>query len=107
MRHGVRATLGKTGIYIVCIFLAILSILPFYIMIVNATRSTYEIQQTAITLIPSKFIASNWAVFEGISVKASLVKGAMTQPIAVYIKKRPAFTGRRAFTCKIPAAAHR
>jgi multiple sugar transport system permease protein len=34
-------------------------------MIVNATRSTYEIQQTAITLIPSKFIASNWAVFEG------------------------------------------
>lgn len=65
MRHGIRATLGKTGIYIVCIFLAILSILPFYIMIVNATRSTPEIQSTAITLIPSTHIFNNWAVFEG------------------------------------------
>ncbi|MBR4086179.1 MAG: carbohydrate ABC transporter permease [Lachnospiraceae bacterium] len=64
MRHGVRATLGKTGIYVVCIFLAILSIFPFYIMIVNATRSTYEIQQTAISLIPSDYLFSNFKVFE-------------------------------------------
>ena len=34
----------KVVIYVVCIFLAILSILPFWIMIVNATRSTTEIQ---------------------------------------------------------------
>lgn len=64
MRHGIRAKLGKTGIYAVCIFLAILSILPFYIMIVNATRSTYEIQSTAISLIPSDNILTNWKVFE-------------------------------------------
>lgn len=64
MRHGVRATLGKTGIYTVCIFLAILSIFPFYIMFVNATRSTYEIQQTAISLIPSNYLLSNWEVFK-------------------------------------------
>lgn len=35
----------KIVIYAVCIFLAILSVLPFWIMIVNATRSTTEIQQ--------------------------------------------------------------
>lgn len=65
MRHGIRAKLGTTGIYIVCIFLAILSIFPFYIMIVNATRSTYEIQSTAISLIPSTHIFDNYAVFDG------------------------------------------
>ncbi|MBP1756686.1 MAG: putative rane protein [Firmicutes bacterium] len=51
--------------YIVCITLAVLSILPFWIMIMNATRSTFEIQQHAISLLPSKFLASNWAVLEG------------------------------------------
>lgn len=33
----------KATIYTVSIFLALLSILPFWIMIVNATRSTTEI----------------------------------------------------------------
>lgn len=51
--------------YVVCILLAILSILPFWIMIMNATRSTYEIQQHAISLLPSKYLLSNWAVYEG------------------------------------------
>ena len=31
--------------YIVCIFLAVLSLFPFVVMIVNSTRSTFEIQQ--------------------------------------------------------------
>jgi multiple sugar transport system permease protein len=34
-------------------------------MIVNATRGTYEIQSNAISLIPSKFLSSNYKVFEG------------------------------------------
>lgn len=51
--------------YVVCILLAILSILPFWIMFMNATRSTYEIQQHAISLLPSKYLLSNWAVYEG------------------------------------------
>jgi multiple sugar transport system permease protein len=58
MSHGVK----KTIIYIVCIFLCILSIFPFWVMIVNATRSTYEIQQTAISLIPSKYLYNNFKV---------------------------------------------
>jgi multiple sugar transport system permease protein len=55
----------RTIKYIVCIFLAILSIMPFWIMIMNATRGTYEIQQSAISLLPSTYLKSNFQVFEG------------------------------------------
>lgn len=55
----------KVVIYVVCIFLAILSILPFWIMIVNATRSTTEIQQQAVTLIPSSYMMNNLKILTG------------------------------------------
>lgn len=55
----------KVIIYVVCIFLAILSILPFWIMIVNATRSTTQIQQHAISLIPSTYALKNLRVLLG------------------------------------------
>ena len=51
--------------YVVCITLAILSIFPFWIMIMNATRSTFEIQQHAISMLPSKFLFSNLDVLLG------------------------------------------
>jgi len=53
--------LTKTIIYIVCIFLALLSIVPFYIMFINATRSTPEIQ-SGLSLIPSTHFLTNWEV---------------------------------------------
>ena len=49
----------KVVIHVVCIVLALLSILPFWIMMVNATRSTNEIQQMAVSLVPSKFLMNN------------------------------------------------
>ena len=52
-------------IYIVCVILAVLSILPFWIMIVNATRSTVQIQSHAISLIPSTHILQNFKVLTG------------------------------------------
>ena len=55
----------KVVIYVVCIFLAILSVLPFWIMIVNATRSTTEIQQHAISLIPSSYMMNNIKILLG------------------------------------------
>ena len=55
----------KVVIYVVCIFLAILSILPYWIMIVNATRSTTEIQQQAVTLIPSSYMMNNLKILTG------------------------------------------
>ena len=53
------------AVYIVCIILGILSILPFWIMITNATRSTIQIQQHAISLIPSTHLAENLKVLTG------------------------------------------
>lgn len=55
----------KIVIYVVCIFLAVLSVLPFWIMIVNATRSTTEIQQHAISLIPSSYMMNNIRILLG------------------------------------------
>ena len=52
-------------ICVVCIILALLSILPFWIMIVNATRSTVQIQSHAISLIPSTHILNNFKVLTG------------------------------------------
>jgi multiple sugar transport system permease protein len=52
-------------IYVVCIILAVLSILPFWIMIVNATRSTVQIQSHAISLMPSTHILQNFKVLTG------------------------------------------
>jgi multiple sugar transport system permease protein len=62
-----KAARKKTSIfiYIACIILAVLSIMPFWIMIVNATRSTIQIQQHAISLIPSTHISDNMAVLLG------------------------------------------
>lgn len=54
-----------TIIYIICIFLSILSIVPFWLMIVNATRNTIQIQASSISLIPSHYLSFNWKVFNG------------------------------------------
>ncbi|MBR4473858.1 MAG: carbohydrate ABC transporter permease [Oscillospiraceae bacterium] len=55
----------KVIIYIVCIALAVMSIFPFVVMVINSTRSTYEVQQHAVSLIPSSHLMDNFKVFEG------------------------------------------
>ena len=65
LEHRDGSPVIRTIIYIVCIFLAILSLFPFVIMIVNSTRSTFEIQQHAVSLIPSTCLKSNWEQFTG------------------------------------------
>lgn len=51
----------RTMIYILCVSLSILSLLPFWVMIVNATRNSNQIQQS-VSLIPSAFLSYNWSV---------------------------------------------
>lgn len=48
----------KTLVHIVSIFLSILSIAPFWIMIVNATRTSYEVQ-SSVSLIPGTNFGNN------------------------------------------------
>lgn len=56
---------AKTFIFLISLFLALLSLFPFLVMIVNSTRSTYEIQQHAVSLIPSKYFLSNLKILTG------------------------------------------
>ena len=55
----------KLFIYVVCVFLAIMSLFPFIIMVVNATRSTTQIQQHAVSLIPSTYAVKNFMILTG------------------------------------------
>ena len=64
-RHRFGNITLKTIIYIVCIVLVVLSIFPFIIMLVNSTRDTPQIQQNAISLIPSTNFQTNMDVLTG------------------------------------------
>ncbi|MBO4425257.1 MAG: carbohydrate ABC transporter permease [Spirochaetales bacterium] len=48
--------------YAVCIFFAILCLLPFVVMLVNATRNTYQVQQHAFSFVPSKYLMNNFKI---------------------------------------------
>lgn len=54
----------QTLIYVVLVFFTLLAVLPVWLMLVNATRSTQEIQQ-GLSLIPGSSLMNNWAVLTG------------------------------------------
>ena len=56
---------AKTVIFLICVFLAILSLFPFAVMLVNSTRSTTQIQQHAVSLIPSNYFENNFKILVG------------------------------------------
>jgi multiple sugar transport system permease protein len=84
-------------IYIVCIVLLIICLLPFWLLLVNATRSSVEIQTHAISLIPSKYLMSNWKVFQGkdfnvrVGFQNSLLISASATALAVYFSSLTAY----------------
>ena len=53
----------RAMLYVLCIALCVMSLLPFWIMIVNATRNSQQIQG-GISLVPSTFLNHNWQVLE-------------------------------------------
>ncbi len=56
--------------YTACILLALLSVFPFVIMLVNATRSTPQIQGATLSLIPSTHLLDNLKILDGKSFNA-------------------------------------
>ena len=60
-----KISVFKIIVLIICIFLAILSLFPFVIMVINSTRSTTQIQQHAVSLIPSKYFLNNLKILTG------------------------------------------
>lgn len=91
------STLYKVVIYVVCILLAILSIAPFWIMLVNATRSTTEIQQHAVAFLPSSYLMKNMAILLGKSFDPmrgfinSLIISCCATGLAVYFSTMTAY----------------
>lgn len=83
--------------YLVCILLALLSIFPFWIMIINATRGTFEIQQNSLALIPSTHLFENLNILRGKSFDAitgftnSIIISTFATLCAVYFSSLTAY----------------
>ena len=92
-----RMYLFKTIIYVVCITFGLMSILPFYLMFVNATRSTNEIFNNNVTLIPSTYFADNLRIMNRGAFDAMVgFKNSMTVSVgatvcAVYFSSLTAY----------------
>ena len=92
-----KQTGKKAIIFIICVFLAILSLMPFVIMIVNSTRSTTEIQQHAVSLIPSVYFSKNLKILLGKSFNPavgfmnSLIVSVGTTALATYFSTLTAY----------------
>ncbi len=84
-------------IYVICILLLIICLFPFWLLLVNATRSSLEIQTHAVALIPSKYLQSNMNVFKGkdfnvlVGFKNSLIISASATILAVYFSSLTAY----------------
>lgn len=61
MGEKAKNTIGRVVLYIFLVLLAVICLLPFLMMLVNATRSGNEIM-TGFSLIPGKSFADNWKV---------------------------------------------
>ena len=72
MTNKTSVSIFKIIVLIICIILAILSLFPFVVMLVNSTRSTYQIQEHAVSLIPSKYLLNNFKILTGKSFKPSV-----------------------------------
>lgn len=91
------STVYKVVVYVVCILLALLSIAPFWIMLVNATRSTTEIQQHAVAFLPSSHMMENLKILLGKSFDPmkgffnSLIISTCSTFLAVYFSTMTAY----------------
>lgn len=90
-------TVMKIVIYITCILLAVLSIFPFWIMFMNATRSTTEIQQHAISFLPSDYLMNNLKILLGKSFNPavgftnSIIISVGSTALAIYFSTLTAY----------------
>ena len=89
--------LVKALIYLVCIILAVMSLFPFVVMIVNSTRSTTQIQQHAVSVIPSHYLINNFRVFDGksfapfLGLKNSFIISAGSTILTLYFSTLTAY----------------
>ena len=61
MDYKATKTVQKTLIYVSMVFFALVAIIPIWLMLVNASRTTEEIN-ASLTLIPGKSFINNWNI---------------------------------------------
>ncbi|CCC57798.1 carbohydrate ABC transporter permease [Caloramator australicus] len=59
MNYTVKTKIMRAFIYFILVILLLMCVVPLWILLVNATRSTPEIQQ-GVSLLPSKNLLVNW-----------------------------------------------
>jgi len=90
-------TVFKVFVYVVCILLTILSVIPFFIMIINGTRSTPEIQQSALAFLPSNAFKDNFQILQRgsfdafVGFKNSIIVSTGATACAVYFSSLTAY----------------
>ncbi len=86
----------RSMIYVFCTFLSLLAIIPFWIMIVNGTRSSAQIQNS-VSLIPGSNLAYNWNVLAtknfnvAIGFKNSAIIAFSSTILSVYFSAMTAY----------------
>ncbi|MDR0644976.1 MAG: carbohydrate ABC transporter permease [Treponema sp.] len=60
----IQLKIERTLIYIVMIILALVAIIPVYMLLINATRSTEQIN-LGVGWLPSRYTMSNWKILTG------------------------------------------
>lgn len=85
-------------IYAVLIFITFLCIIPFYIMIINATRASPQIQQ-GFSFIPGDQLVNNWnsmmsmsSIQVGRAVRNSLLISSITSVLTTYFSALTAYS---------------
>jgi multiple sugar transport system permease protein len=104
-----KLKINRFFVYLFLIILVIVTLTPLWLLIVNATRSTLEIQQ-GISLLPSKYLISNYKILlsKGLDLPLgfmnSLTIAVLTTVLTVYFSMLTAygivgynFKGKKAF----------
>jgi ABC-type glycerol-3-phosphate transport system permease component len=64
MSYAAKTNISRVIVYIALIILTLICIVPIWILLVNATRSTQQIQQ-GVSLLPGVSMIANWNVLMG------------------------------------------
>ena len=99
---GIRRTPGQKALrvfaYALCIFLAILSLFPFIIMLVNATRDTPSIQSNPISFVFGTNLKRNFEILTGkemfnpmVGLKNSIIISVGATVLTVYFSTLTAY----------------
>jgi multiple sugar transport system permease protein len=96
MQYKTNRTIKTTFIYILMILFALIAVVPVYIMLVNATRTTEQIN-SGLTLIPSTHAIQNWHILTNRSFKIwqgfknSLIISVLATIFCVYFSALTAY----------------